>query len=418
MNIWIVNHYAVPPNLAGGTRHYTLAKELVRRGHSVTLVASSFDHTARRELHLQRGERYKLEDVRGVRFLWLRTPPYAGNTSARVRNMIAFAHQVWRTATHKVLGKPDVILGSSPHLFAALAAERLAARYAVPFVLEVRDIWPQTLVDLGNFPRYHPFVAMLEGIERYLYRRARRIVTLLPGASGHMEEKGVNPSKVIWIPNGIDLHLIPNLSNLWPPRQSEVLTVMYAGAHSLANGLGLVLEAANLLQQDGWAERIRFRLVGDGPEKPALIRRAQELGLVNVSFEHALPKQDVYKLLAEADAFVMVLQNSPLFRWGISPNKLFDYMVSARPVVFCVSTPFNPVEEAQAGVTVGPGDPSNLAQAIRKLAEMSPEERREMGLRGRRYVEKYHALNQLVSKLDEILRELTEESTHAALRSC
>lgn len=412
MNIWIVNHYAVPPNQAGGTRHYTLAKDLVRRGHNVTLLASSFDHMTQRELHLQPGKGYKLEHIGGVRFLWLRTPPYTGNTGARVRNMIVFATQVWRRATQKILGKPDVVLGSSPHLFAALAAERLAARCAVPFVLEVRDLWPQTLIDLGHFGRHHPVILLLEGIERYLYRRAGRIVTLLPGSATHMKEKGADPSKVIWVPNGIDLDLVPSPR---PPRQREVMTVMYAGAHGLANGLGLILEAAHSLQQDGWAERIRFRFVGDGPEKPRLIQRAQELGLLNVHFEDAVPKQEVYKVLAEADAFVMVLQHSPVYRWGVSPNKLFDYMASARPVVFCVGTPFNPIKEAQAGVTVEPGDGLKLAQAVRRVAEMSFEERWEMGLRGRRYVETHHSLNRLVGRLEQALLELTGEEGRGAV---
>ena len=409
MKIWIVNHYAVPPKQAGGTRHYEMAKELVRRGHDVTIVASSFDHTMRRELHLQRGEHHKLEDVGGVPFLWLRTPPYLGNTAARVRNMLAFGLQVWRRLTHEVV-EPDVILGSSPHLFAALAAERLAARYAIPFVFEVRDLWPQTLIDLGHFPRHHPFVVLLDRIERYLYRRAGRIVTLLPRAADHIREKGTDPSKVTWIPNGIDLDLVPTPP---PPRRRKMITVMYAGAHGLANDLNLVLDAANMLQQDGWADRVHFRMVGDGPEKSGLIRRAQGLGLVNIDFEAAVPKENVYKRLAEADAFVMVLQNSSLFRWGISPNKLFDYLASARPVIFCVNTSFNPIEETRAGITVVSQDASNLVMAIRKLTEISPEERWHMGLRGRRYVEANHSMSNLASRLEEIMWELTRSQVHS-----
>ncbi|MBE3576264.1 MAG: glycosyltransferase family 4 protein [Limnochordales bacterium] len=404
MNIWIINHYAVPPNCPGGTRHYSLAKYLVQRGHNVTIVASSFNHTTRREVHLNPGECYKLDTVGGVRFLWLRTPPYAGNTVARVRNMLSFSHRVYRLVSPQLLGKPDVILGSSPHLFAALAAERLAARYAVPFVFEVRDLWPQSLIDLGGFNQHHPFIAMLEGIERHLYRRATRIITLLPGACDHMQRKGAARSKVDWIPNGIDLDLIPAPT---PPRRTDTLTVMYAGSHGLANGLEVVLEAAYLLQQNGWAQRIRFRLIGDGPEKPSLVRKSQELRLTNVSFEDPVPKQDIYKVLAEADAFLMVLKTSPLFRWGISPNKLFDYMVSARPVLFCVDTPFNIVEEARAGLSVSPGNPSELAKAAVRIAEMSYEERWEMGMRGRMYVENNDSFSVLADKLEHTLRQAT-----------
>ncbi len=246
MNLWIVNHYAIPPQRAGGTRHYTLAKELIRRGYRVTIIASSFDHATRREAHLAPGEPFKLEVIESVPFLWLRTPPYAGNSVARIWNMTVFAYRVWRSAGEALLGKPDVVIGSSPHPFAALAAERLATRFRVPFVLEVRDLWPQTLIDLGGFSPRHPFILLLESIERYLYRKASRIITLLPGAGEHIREKGGDLSRVVWIPNGIDLELSPSPQ---PPRLNQVFTIMYAGAHGLANGLDLVLDVAALLEE-------------------------------------------------------------------------------------------------------------------------------------------------------------------------
>lgn len=405
MNIWIVNHYAIPPQQVGGTRHYALAKELIRRGHRVTIVASSFDHATRREEHLAPGELFKLEVVEDVPFLWLRTPPYAGNSVARVWNMAVFAYRVWRIAGEALVGRPDVVIGSSPHLFAALAAERLAARFRAPFVLEVRDLWPQTLIDLGSFSARHPFILLLEKIERYLYRKATRIITLLPGAGEHIKDKGGDPSRVVWIPNGIDLELVPPPQ---PPDEDEVFTLMYAGAHGLANGLHTVLEVAHHLEQEGWGEKVRFRLVGDGPEKPSLMERASGLRLTSVVFEDPVPKREVYRLLQQADAFLMILMESSLFRWGVSPNKLFDFMASARPIVFSVSTRFNPVEEAKAGFTVPAGDPIALAKAIKRLAAMPREERWAMGLRGRRYVEEHHAFNRLVDKLEEVLQDVAQ----------
>ena len=143
-------------------------------------MASSFDHTTRREAHLRPGEGYRVEFVDGVRFLWLRTPPYSGNTVGRIWNMLVFGFRVWRGTGWGPIERPDVIVGSSPHLFAALAAERVAARLSVPFVLEVRDLWPQTFVDVDGYSRHHPFVALLERIERYLYRSARDLEDLLP----------------------------------------------------------------------------------------------------------------------------------------------------------------------------------------------------------------------------------------------
>ncbi|WP_082077929.1 glycosyltransferase family 4 protein [Thermus filiformis] len=304
MNVWMVNHYALPPSQAGITRHYTLAKELLKRGHQVIIWASSFNHGTKEE-RLANRETHKLELTDGVPFYWIRTPPYKGNSPARVWNMLTFSYRVWQLGRGFRLAKPDVILGSSPHPFAALAAEWLASHFRVPFVLEVRDLWPQSLIDLGDIPPSHPFVVLLDKIERHLYRKASTIVTLLPDAGEYMTAKGADPSRVVWIPNGIDLELVPTPS---PPQPKEPFTVMYAGAHGLANGLELALEAAHLLEKEGWGRRVRFRFVGDGPEKPTLIRRARELGLGNVSFEEPVPKGEVYTLLNQADAFLIILQ--------------------------------------------------------------------------------------------------------------
>jgi glycosyltransferase involved in cell wall biosynthesis len=187
---------------------------------------------------------------------------------------------------------------------------------------------------------------------------------------------------------------------------------MYAGAHGLANRLEVVLEAAHRLEREGWGERIRFRLVGDGPEKPALVARTRLLGLKSVIFEDPVTKYDIYRTLQEADAFLMMLAYSPVFQWGVSPNKLFDFMAAARPVLFGVKTAFNPVQEAEAGITVPPEDSEALANAIKHLAEMSPEQRWAMGLRGRRYVEEHHAFARLGGRLEEVLAQVVQNRTY------
>ena len=402
MNLWIVNHYAVSPGVPGGTRHYSLARELLRRGHEVTLVASSVDYMRREAAYLQPGEQARLEVIGEVPFLWLRTPAYKRNSLRRVGNMLAFAYRLRREAPRH-LARPDVIVGSTPHLFAAWAAYRLARRYHVPFVLEVRDLWPQTLIDLGGFSRYHPFIVLLALLERMLYRRAQAVVTLLPGGVEYIAHKRGNAQGIYWVPNGVDLSLIPEPV---PPPPEPPFTVMYAGAHGLANNLDVALRAARLLQEQGAGKQILFRFIGDGPEKPRLIEQAQAWDLRNVVFEDPVSKEDVYSLLQQAHAFLMILRDSPLFRWGISPNKLFDFMASARPVLFCVRTPYNPVEEHNAGRTAPPDDPQALAMAIRELTQTPAEERRAMGLRARAYVEQEHDLRQLAGRFEEVLRDV------------
>lgn len=399
MNLWIIHQNATPPTLNGLPRSYFLARELIERGHSVVVIASSFNHRARVQL-LDPGETMRLERCDGVDFLWLRSSAYKGNTVRRLWNMLQFGWRVWRLVPKAGLGAPDVILGSTPSPLGALAAQRLAVRHRTPFVLEVRDLWPQTLIDLGGFSARNPVVRALLSVERRLYQTADRIVSLLPNAAEHMVEKGAAPERIVWIPNGIALQ---HLAAPTRPLDDGVFTVLYAGAHGIANGLDTILDAAALLQKDPRARNVRLRFVGDGAEKPRLVRRAREEGLTNVSFEGAVPNASAYAVLAEADAFIANLRASPLYRFGVSPNKFFDYMAMARPTVVAISAFNNPIAEAGAGLTVPADDAAALAQAIVELAAMSPAERWEMGLRGRRYVEAHHDFVELGKRLETVL---------------
>lgn len=403
MNIIMVNHYAILPTAPGGTRHFSFARELVRRGHNVTIVASGFNHKNRQETRRWNGERYQSETVDGVRFVWLKTPPYSGNTFARIRNMAAFAYRLLRLPVKALGPTPDIVYGSSPHLFAALAGQRLARRLRLSFVLEIRDLWPESLTLLGDISPKHPFIVLLAYIERFLYRRADHIVTLLPGAGEHMVAKGSNAGKITWIPNGIDLSMLGDIPASSP---TDRLVGVYAGTHGLANGLDLLLNAVGVLQTNGWGDRIAFRFVGDGPLKESLKKKATAMGLSNVSFEDPVPKEEVYRVLAEADFFPIVLRDSPLYQWGISLNKLFDYMALGRPIVFSGSAPSNPVELSGAGIATKPGDAAALADGIRKVAEMSTDDRLEFGRRGRAYVEQHHATTVLVNRLEAVLADV------------
>jgi glycosyltransferase involved in cell wall biosynthesis len=253
----------------------------------------------------------------------------------------------------------------------------------------------------------------MSALERRLYRRADRVLSLLPGAADYIADHGGTAEKTVWLPNGIDLEWIPDPQ---PIDDKPTFTAMFAGAHGAANGLDDVLTAAEILQKssdDPVAGSIRFKLVGDGREKPRLMKRAQQLGLKNVEFAPPVPKQQVYATLQEADAFLMVLENSPVFQWGISPNKLWDYMACARPVIFSVSTPFNPIDEARAGVTAQPGDPQSLADAIKYLASQPLSTRQEMGRRARQHVERHHSFASLAGQLEKVLHELTADSSVA-----
>ena len=409
MNIWWINHYAVGPSHVGGTRHYSLGRELVRCGHDVTIVAASFNHFAHSAVALAPGASCRVESVDGVRFVWLRSLPYDRSGAKRLWSMLRFARAVRSVRSGESVPAPDIILGSSPHPFAALAACRLAERYAVPFVLEVRDLWPRTLIELGGLSPRHPLVVWLDRIEHTLYGKAASVISVLPGLGEHIAAHGGDAGKVVWVPNGIDLELLPRPS----PRPVESpsasrFTVMYAGSHGPANALDTVLDAARRVERS--AVPVAFVLVGDGPEKERLRRRAEAEGLHHVRFEAPRPKRDLYALLASADAFVATLRNSPLYRSGMSLNKLFDYLALGRPTIFGADVERNPIAESGAGFVVPPEDGAAMAAALTQLAALDGNERAEMGRKGRAYVELHHNCARLAERLSTNLEEVASRS--------
>jgi glycosyltransferase involved in cell wall biosynthesis len=402
MRIWIVNHYATPPDKGYSTRHYALARELNKYGHEVTVIASGTQHlikTAKKRIN----HSIEVWQDSWVKFLFLPTPDYQGNGIRRLWNMLYFAGQVFQLP-RQVHERPDIIIGSSVHPFAVWAAERIAAHYQIPFCFEVRDLWPQTLIDMKAIGRYHPLAIVLRYLETYLYRKARRIITLLPYAHEYISELGIPKEKIEYLPNGVDLELFGDIS--LPQEAKEQLTVMYLGSHGTANGLDTLVQAAAELEKEPAYQLIYWRLIGEGPKKQQLKETIEQLGLKSMKLEDSVPKSQVPQIITEADIFVFNLLEIEVFRYGISPNKLFDYLAAKRPIIFACAARNNPVAEAGAGITVPPQNPQAMAEAVRKLAALSPEERAEMGQRGRAYVEHYHSYQHLGAKLNNLLQEV------------
>jgi glycosyltransferase involved in cell wall biosynthesis len=330
--IWIVNHYAVPPGNAGGTRHYTLAKYLQPLGWQATIIAGSVEHNSTVQ-RLNKGEYMRAETLENVPFLWLRVPVRQGNGLGRLCNMLLFAYRFLRYAHQPHLPKPDVVIGSSPQPFAAFAAYVLARRYRAAFYYEVRDLWPAGLVNLGHIPAYHPLMLLFGWVERFLAHRADGIIALLPDVKDYFGQLGVPATRVHWIPNGIDAELFAHVPQA---TVREPFTLMYFGAFGTANGLDNLLHAMKQIEQESPDLPVQLRLIGAGPAKAGLVKMAEALNLKTVHFENTVSKQHIPTLAAQADGFIFNLTDASVFiKYGISSNKLFDFMAAARPVIFC-----------------------------------------------------------------------------------
>jgi glycosyltransferase involved in cell wall biosynthesis len=244
---------------------------------------------------------------------------------------------------------------------------------------------------------------LMKRLERWLYRNAARIIVLLPRAKDYIVPLGIPENKIVYIPNGVEVNGIPKSANA-----SNTFTLMYFGAHGQANGLQNVLQALQYLNlHNDKGLTIRLRLIGDGPAKPRLMKISEELKLTNVSFEPPVSKNVISELASSADAFIFNLIDADVFKYGISSNKLFDYLASARPIIFCCNAGNNPVAESDSGITVAPNNPEELADAIATLASLSIAERTRMGVAGFEFVKANHSLALLAKRLAVVLYDLS-----------
>lgn len=405
MRIWILNHYASPPDRPAGTRHYDFGRVLVGWGHEVTIFASSFSHFTRTAERLEDGERMQAEDIDGVRFVWVRTTPYSRNDYRRVLNMLSYATGALRA--QRGLARPDVVVGSSVHPLAVVAACLIGAVRRAPFVFEVRDLWPQTLIDVGTLRENGALARVLRAVERFLYCRARLVISLLPGAAEYITGSGVPESKIIYIPNGI----VPGATRT-PPADPAACALMhridqwhaanclvagYIGSHGLANGVDVLVEAAGVLRDRGIGD-IVLVLVGDGPDKERCEQLARRRGLHNAVFAPPIPKDAVPAVLASVDVALFVLRDVPVFRYGLSSNKIFDYLASGRPVICACGVADNPVQQSGGGICVPPEAPAAVADALVQLAAAGEAGRRALGERGRRWVRDHHDVTALAQR--------------------
>lgn len=399
MKIWILNHYAISPEFPGGTRHFDLAKELNKRGHEVTIFASSFHYSLMKEtVRYPCFKYYKEEGVEGVKFVWIRTPPYKKSDWRRVWNMLTYFWRVCLVGSKKIAREiegVDVVIGSSVHLFAVLSAYLLSRKANSKFIMEVRDLWPQTLIDMG-VPRYHPFVILLGKLEKFLYIRADKIIVLLPGAKDYITKKKISSDKIYWIPNFVDIHRIKFTRR----ESSDEFVVTFMGSFAKTNNLDTLLDTAKLLKKQS---KIIFKLFGDGPEMNRISQIIKKEKLENVKLYPPVPKTEISKVASETDAFIILLRNLPIYRYGISLNKMYDYMALGRPIIFAGKSLNNPIDEAKAGITVPPEDAKAIANAILTLKNTSYDERVKMGLNGRKYVLENNTVEVIADKFEKII---------------
>jgi len=402
MNILLVNHYAGSPRDGMEYRPYYLAREWVRAGHRVQIVAASYSHVRTRQPLVTRDALDEVID--GIAYRWLPTPAYAGNGLGRVKNIWAFLSRLWRETPRLVAGfQPDVVIASSTYPMDIWVVRRIARRARAKWVYEVHDLWPASPIELSGMSPRHPFILLCQKAENDAYRDADAVVSMLPVVAEHMRAHGLDLRKLHIVPNGVALDewqgtpqaLAPDLAETLAALKRDGRTIVgYAGSHGLPNALDVLLDAAALMKD----EPIAFVLVGDGHEKARLAQRVRDEGLDHVTMLAPVPKAQIPALLAAFDIAYIGWQRVPIYRFGIAPNKLMDYMMAGRAVLHSVEAGNDAVAEAGCGLTVAPESAAAVAVGLRELAALTPEARAAMGERGRAFVVANHSYRVLAQR--------------------
>lgn len=396
MHILLIHQAFASLDEAGGTRHHELARHLARHGHQVTIIASPVSYLTGTDS----GPRVRKQtDDLGVTILRSFTLPALHRSFVwRVFSFISF--MISSFINGLFVRQVDVVWGTTPPIFQGPTAWLLARLKGVPFLLEVRDLWPAFAVAVGVLKNKF-LIRLSEGLERFLYRHADQVVVNSPGFIPHVTERGAQ--HVVLVPNGADPEMFDPESDGLKFRRKFGLegrfVVLYAGAHGLSNDLGVLLDAAELLRDQ---PEIRIVLLGSGKEKPRLRIEADQRQLDYVMFLPPVPKLDMPEALAAADACLAILQPIEMYKTTY-PNKVFDYMAAGRPVILAIDGVIRQVvEEAQAGMFVSPGDSQALASAIRQLAT-NPEKCRTMGMNGRKIVQSRYLREEVANQFAAIL---------------
>ncbi len=403
--IWIINQFANNADMPGHTRQNDLAVFLNKNGYKPTIFSSDFNLSRRKFFKKNKKIFYKSELINNIKWIWLGVIPYKKNDWKRYLNLFSFclnlSFQLFIRLIFCLINNrmPKLIISSSPQLPAAFISLLISKLFKVPMIFEVRDLWPQILIEMSNMKPESFIYKILKKMELFLYRYSDLVVVLSKGCINYVSKNGA--IKVEYLPNSANTDLFDY--SILPSEEVKFSSerpfrIIYTGAHGIANDLENVIKAAFFLND----LPIKIILVGDGPQKDNLKKLASKLE--NIDFKDPISKKDVPELLSSADAILISLADIELFEYGVSPNKLFDAYAVGRPVITTIKGIVNEeVEKFNLGVTSPPSDPKKLSKAIKKLYKKDRSERINISINCRKMADKFYSKDLIFTKyLDKI----------------
>lgn len=405
MKIWVFHHHADPPD-GHWTYTHILMAALAKRGHDITVFSSSFSHYSRCDERLSGKEKYRQQIYDSVKFVFVKTSPYFRNDIHRVINMVRYSWRSFRYAL-RMQQRPDVVIGAWPPPFGSTVAEFIARKHKAVFLYEVHDLWPVFLIESGILREKSVAAFMLGKLQMAGLAKSHGILALWPRMYQYFELLGIPEGKTTWLPMGVNF---AKLSLPPPPHEkseNEPFIVMYRGRFGNTNDIETMIECARICRERGLT-KIKFIFVGDGPERKRFEEMAELLD--NVHFEGFVPHEKILEDTARADVLIGSLPDLPHFgKYGMISTKLIEYLAANRPMIFATNDKEHVVATAGVGLVVPPKNASAFADAVVALSLTTHTERCQMGLHGIEYLRRYHDIEVLADRIENVINILLTE---------
>ena len=371
-NIWIFNHYATNMFKNEAGRHYWFAENLIKQDYKATIFCASTVHNSAD--YVDTGDKKYISDaVNGIPFVFVKAPFYVGNGKQRIKNIIVFYKNLFSVAEEyaKLNGKPDVIFASSVHPLTLVAGIKIAKKFGLPCICEVRDLWPESLIAYGALTKRSIISKILYKGERWIYKKADKLIFTMEGGIDYIKEKGwdneISISKVYHINNGVDLEAFNYNREQYTLNDADLedevtFKAVYTGSIRRANNLQTLVEVARIIQNKGY-NNVKIIVYGDGDYREYLEQYSKDNGINNIIFKGRIDKKYIPFILSKCDISILNLYQGNLFRFGMSPNKLFDYFASGKPIL-SVECSFDLIKKYQCGITMSVLSADEIAKEI------------------------------------------------------
>lgn len=415
-NVWILNHYAATMMAQRGGRHYWMAKELKKKGYHPVIFCANVLHNSNEIIETD--GIYTAIEQDGIVFVVVKTPPYTGNGLSRIRNMLGFYRNVKKAMKkyrQKENAAPDVILASHVHPLTCVAGIQMGKRWKVPSIVEIRDLWPAELIAAGSMKEKSVAASLLYRLEKYLYRRADAVIFTMAGGAKYIQDKKwdvesggpIDLNKIFYINNGVDVQAFAENAANYPMLDEDLgnkerFHLVYTGSIRRINQIDVLLDTAKELRDQ---PAIEILIWGAGDYVEQIVRRIREERITNVKYKGVVKKQEVPGILMQSDVNVVHWQNMDVLQYGCSYNKLFEYLAAGKPIFSTVHTGYSILKEENCGLETEGYTPKEFAEDIKKLYNMTEEQRKWLGENAAKAVKQFD-FAVLTEKLIQIIENL------------